>query len=194
MLRKRKLSLILIAIVSSVYLNGCSKSSAKTNIETRNYTISIDGEKQYKDESEEEFIQCTEMVNNFINEYGTQDYKSDKLTNMYDYYSKSRRESIDVEAYKLKNKEQEKQYELQVSVDLIEIESAYFYKVNGVTSYTVTAQYISTLNNCNKEYLEAVGLSGNCKFSRNITLKCTLEDGNWKVSEISSISNREEIS
>ena len=66
MLRKRKLSFILIAIVSSVYLNGCSKSSAKTNIETRNYTISIDGEKQYKDESEENFIGCTEMANNFM--------------------------------------------------------------------------------------------------------------------------------
>lgn len=194
MIKKKNLYLILIAVVSSLCLNGCGKSPTNENIETRNYTISIDGEKQYIDESEENFIGCTEMANNFIKEYGTQDYKNDKLTNMYDYYSKSRRESIDVEAYKLKNKEQEKQYELQVSVDLIEIESAYFYKVNGVTSYTVTAQYISTLNNCNKEYLEAVGLSGNCKFSRNITLKCTLEDGNWKVSEISSISNREEIS
>lgn len=66
MIKKKNLYLILIAVVSSLCLNGCGKSPTNENIETRNYTISIDGEKQYIDESEENFIGCTEMANNFM--------------------------------------------------------------------------------------------------------------------------------
>lgn len=177
----------LTACNSKVQEESVSKQASKF------YSLTIDGDKLYHSESEEQFIEIKSMFEDYISEYGHADYLSEELTTSYDYCTKAFIGKRDINTLKKSAKENQKKSELITKVVSIDLKSIYKYSYKDIDCYRVTGSFVSSLDSATDEFCNRYKLSRNSNYSRDIVVRVISEDGKWKVDKIVSIGERKQI-
>lgn len=192
---KKGILLFTMLLVIGTNLMSCNKSDNKyleSNNETKYYSTTIDGDKLYYAENDENVKSITQLVSDFLGVAVKTDYKNEEYLNEYDYYTNEIKAEAEEYGYKEQLKELITNYELVTNLIEHEINGIEFYKTNTIEHAKITCNYITTVTNSTEEYLQEVGIEKNIKYKRSMELNILKEDNQWKVVDY-TVGKREKV-
>lgn len=172
------LKIILLAgAVSS--LTACGNKEA--NVETKVYTLDIDGNRSYYDENSEECAAIKTVSEGFLEAAVKKDYNSPDTMSEQEYYIQSVKEANLANNVPELTKQSIVANELVISVNETSLNSIRFAKAGGKERCLANYTYMSTIEHATDAYFERIQLEKNVPYNRTIELEMEKEEGNWKV-------------
>lgn len=190
-MQKNKVLLCLAAAAISMQFAACSGKSGNSTEPTNYYSVSIDGDYTYYPEDNEDVMSLSAITDDFLYEIINRDYKTANPANEYPYYTKAVRASYEAMNRAESQKASLTANELSTVLNQVTISNIEFYTLRGIPSVSVIADYVSTIEHAVPSYLDSLGIKGNTKYKRTVTIVFAQEENEWKVSTYSATARVE---
>lgn len=178
---KIKQKCLRIALITGVVMSLTACGNQQASVETKVYTLDIDGNKSYYKEESDEVVEIKAVAEGFLNAAVKKDYNNPDTALEQEYYIQSVKEAnLAANAPEI-GKQNTIDNKLMVSVNETILNNIRFVKVEGKEKCLVNYTYVSTVEEAIDAYFERIQIEKNVPYSRTIEFEMEKEEGSWKI-------------